>query len=71
MNAETMVPDSTYVDVAEVPWQPTRFPGVEWKILMENKATGMSTALDGRRLPDACLLREAQHLFRLNTVRAE
>ena len=60
MNAETLIvekalPDSTYVDVADVPWQPTRFPGVEWKILMENKATGMSTALmrwaPGARLP--------------------
>ena len=50
-----MLPDSTYVDVAGVPWQPTRFPGVEWKILLENKATGMSTALTrwapGARLP--------------------
>ena len=49
------VPDSTYVDVAEVPWQPTRFPGVEWKILMEQKETGLSTVLmrwaPGARLP--------------------
>ena len=49
------VPDSTYVDVAEVPWQPTRFPGVEWKMLMEQKETGLSTALmrwaPGARLP--------------------
>ena len=57
MNAETMpvVTDSTYVDVARVPWQPTRFPGIEWKILMEQKDTGMSTVLmrwaPGTRLP--------------------
>ena len=58
MNAETlagMVPDSTYVDVKDVPWQPTRFPGVDWKILMEQKETGLSTVLmrwaPGARLP--------------------
>jgi anti-sigma factor ChrR (cupin superfamily) len=45
MNVETLVPDSTYVDVDAIPWQPTRFPGVEAKTLMENKATGMSTVL--------------------------
>ena len=59
MNAGTaagLAPDSTYVDVASVPWQPTRFPGVEWKILMEQKETGLSTVLmrwaPGARLPD-------------------
>ena len=45
MNAETLVPDSTYVDVPSLPWKPTRFPGVEAKTLMENPATGMSTVL--------------------------
>jgi hypothetical protein len=56
MNAETLPPDSTYVDVALVPWQPTRFPGIDSKILMENKTTGMSTVLmrwaPGARLPN-------------------
>ena len=116
MNAETFIPDSTYVDVPSIPWKPTRFPGVEAKTLMENPATGMSTVLmrwapgrapsasrtccnradlrprrlvrrshgrlprrqlcvappgqpsrrlDRRRLPDAGLLPEAQHLLRL------
>jgi len=60
VNAETMPPDSTpldstYVDVDKVPWIKTRFPGVETKMLMENKATGMSTQLmrwaPGARLP--------------------
>jgi anti-sigma factor ChrR (cupin superfamily) len=55
MNVETLIPDSTYVDVAAMPWQPTRFPGIDCKILMENKATGMSTMLmrwaPGARLP--------------------
>jgi hypothetical protein len=30
-------PDSTYVDVKDVPWQPTRFPGIDWKILMGSR----------------------------------
>ncbi len=37
-------PDSTYVDVPSIPWQPTRFPGIEAKTLMANN-TGMSTVL--------------------------
>jgi anti-sigma factor ChrR (cupin superfamily) len=45
MNVETMSPDSTYVDVDKLPWTPTRFPGIDSKTLMENKATGMSTLL--------------------------
>ena len=55
MNAETFIPDSTYVDVPSIPWKPTRFPGVEAKTLMEDPATGMSTVLmrwaPGARLP--------------------
>ena len=55
MNADTLIADSTYVDVPAMPWKPTRFPGVEAKTLMENPATGMSTVLmrwaPGARLP--------------------
>ena len=36
---------SRYVDVAELPWVPTRFPGVDLKVLMTDKDTGISTAL--------------------------
>jgi anti-sigma factor ChrR (cupin superfamily) len=36
---------SRYVDVASLPWMPTRFKGVEMKMLMEDKTTGLSTAL--------------------------
>jgi anti-sigma factor ChrR (cupin superfamily) len=47
---------SRYVDVAELPWTPTRFPGVEIKVLMEDKETGLLTALTrfapGAELPD-------------------
>ena len=57
MNAETFaLPDSTYVDVDKIPWAKTRFPGVEAKILMEQKSTGLTTWLmrwaPGARLPD-------------------
>ncbi len=55
MNAGSIVADSTYVDVASVPWTPTRFPGIDQKILMEDNATGMVTVLmrwaKGTRLP--------------------
>jgi quercetin dioxygenase-like cupin family protein len=47
---------SRYVDVADLPWVPTRFPGVDMKTLMEDKATGLTTALvrfaPGASLPD-------------------
>jgi anti-sigma factor ChrR (cupin superfamily) len=47
---------SRYVDVAGLPWVPTRFAGIELKVLMEDKATGLLTALTrfapGARLPD-------------------
>ena len=55
MNVETLIPASTYVEVAKMPWEATRFPGIDWKILMEDKASGMFTALmrwaPGARLP--------------------
>jgi anti-sigma factor ChrR (cupin superfamily) len=47
---------SRYVDVAALPWVATRFPGVDMRILMEDKATGLMTALvrfaPGAVLPD-------------------
>jgi anti-sigma factor ChrR (cupin superfamily) len=47
---------SRYVDIAALPWTATRFKGVEMKILMEDKETGVSTALvrfaPGATLPD-------------------
>jgi anti-sigma factor ChrR (cupin superfamily) len=47
---------SRYVDVAALPWTPTRFPGVDMKMLMEDKETGVMTALvrfaPGAVLPD-------------------
>ena len=47
---------SRYVDVAALPWTPTRFPGIDLKILMEDKDSGLLTALTrfapGAKLPD-------------------
>lgn len=54
--SQTDARQSTYVDVDEVPWQQTRWPGIEIKVLMEDKATGMMTSLTrmapGATLPD-------------------
>ncbi len=36
---------SRYVQVSDIPWSPTRFPGVEMKVLMEDKESGLLTAL--------------------------
>lgn len=47
---------SRYVDVEGLPWVKTRWPGVEIKVLMEDKETGLLTALTrfapGATLPD-------------------
>lgn len=47
---------SRYVNVSALPWLPTRFQGVDLKILMEDQQTGLLTALTrfapGAVLPD-------------------
>jgi anti-sigma factor ChrR (cupin superfamily) len=47
---------SRFVDVAKLPWEATRFPGVETKTLLFERATGLCTVLlrmaPGARLPD-------------------
>lgn len=47
---------SRHVDVAALPWEPTRFPGVEAKTLLLDPGTGLVTALirmaPGATLPD-------------------
>ena len=47
---------SRFVDVDELPWEETRFPGIATKTLFIDKATGSVTALirmaAGARLPD-------------------
>ena len=46
---------SRYVAVSTLPWQKTRAPGIEIKILLEDKESGLLTALfrwqPGTRLP--------------------
>jgi anti-sigma factor ChrR (cupin superfamily) len=36
---------SRYVDVEALPWKPTRWPGIDMKVLVEDQATGLLTAL--------------------------
>lgn len=47
---------SRFVDVENLPWEKTRFPGIEQKTLLMDKSTGLVTALmrmaPGVRLPD-------------------
>jgi anti-sigma factor ChrR (cupin superfamily) len=47
---------SRYVNVDDIPWEATRFPGVEIKILLEDKESGLMTSLTrlapGAVLPD-------------------
>jgi anti-sigma factor ChrR (cupin superfamily) len=47
---------SRFVDVQELPWEETRFPGIQTKTLFIDRATGSVTALirmaPGARLPD-------------------
>ncbi len=47
---------SRFVEVANLPWEKTRFAGVEGKTLLVDRETGMLTALmkfaPGARLPD-------------------
>ncbi len=45
---------SRYVDVDALPWLPTRFAGIETKMLLENKDTGVQTVLT-RMAPGAVL----------------
>ena len=47
---------SRFVDVEKLPWEKTRFPGIEQKTLLMDRATGLVTALmrmaPGVKLPD-------------------
>ena len=47
--------DSRYLDVEALPWKPTPVPGIDMKILVQDKDTGLLTALfrwqPGTRLP--------------------
>ncbi|TAN54325.1 MAG: hypothetical protein EPN19_06760, partial [Betaproteobacteria bacterium] len=47
---------SRFVEVAKLPWEPTRFAGIQTKTLLLDRATGLCTVLlrmaPGARLPD-------------------
>ena len=45
---------SRYIDVPSLPWQPTKWPGIEIKVLMEDPDTGLQTVLT-RMAPGAVL----------------
>jgi len=51
---------SRYVDVASLAWMPTRFQGIEIKVLMEDKVTGLLTALT--RLAPGAVLPDHEHV---------
>ena len=51
---------SRYIDVDAMPWQPTRWPGIETKMLMEDPETGMQTTLT--RMAPGAVLTDHQHV---------
>ena len=51
---------SRYIDVPALPWKPTRFPGIEIKVLMEDPDTGLQTVLT--RMAPGTVLTEHMHV---------
>jgi quercetin dioxygenase-like cupin family protein len=51
---------SRYVQVDELPWQATRFPGIEIKVLMEDATTGLQTVLT--RMAPGTTLTDHEHV---------
>ena len=51
---------SRYIDVDAIPWEPSRFPGVENKTLMCNPETGMQTVLT--RMAPGSVLTDHMHV---------
>lgn len=51
---------SRYIDVETLPWEATRFPGVENKTLMRNPETGMQTVLT--RMAPGSVLTDHMHV---------
>ncbi len=43
--ADEPSPPSTYVDVVNTPWSPSKFPGIETKVLYAEEQGGMSALL--------------------------
>ena len=51
---------SRYIDVPSLPWQSTRFPGIEVKVLMEDPETGLQTVLT--RMAPGSVLTDHMHV---------
>ena len=51
---------SRYIDVPALPWKPTRFPGIEIKVLMEDPDTGLQTVLT--RMAPGTVLTDHMHV---------
>lgn len=51
---------SRYVNVADLPWTPTKYTGVEMKVLLEDKERGLMTALV--RFAPGCTLPDHEHV---------
>jgi anti-sigma factor ChrR (cupin superfamily) len=51
---------SRYIDVDAIPWEPTRFPGIENKTLMRNPETGLQTVLT--RMAPGTVLTDHMHV---------
>jgi anti-sigma factor ChrR (cupin superfamily) len=51
---------SRYIDVEALPWEPSRFPGIENKTLMRNPETGMQTVLT--RMAPGSVLTDHMHV---------
>jgi quercetin dioxygenase-like cupin family protein len=51
---------SRYVQVDELPWQATRFPGIQIKVLMEDATTGLQTVLT--RMAPGSTLTDHEHV---------
>ena len=51
---------SRYIDIEALPWEPSRFPGVENKTLMRDPDTGMQTVLT--RMAPGSVLTDHMHV---------
>lgn len=51
---------SRYIDVEALPWQPSRFPGVDIKVLMEDPDSGLQTTLT--RMAPGAVLTDHEHV---------
>ena len=59
-HAKLAVLSSRYIDIEALPWEPTRFPGIENKTLMRNPETGLQTVLT--RMAPGSVLTDHMHV---------